>query len=55
MTRIINPKVCLKVLTVSSVAALGLVWLNWFNAELSSKKYLQGPSSQEVEEEGGYT
>ena len=30
-------------------------WLNWFNAELSPKKYWWGPRSQEVGEEGGYT
>ena len=30
-------------------------WLNLLNAELSSKRYWMGPTSQEVEEEGDYT
>ena len=32
-----------------------LVWLNWFNAELSLKRYWQRPRSQEVGEEGDCT
>ena len=30
-------------------------WLDSFNAELSLKRYRQGPRSQEVGEEGDYT
>ena len=30
-----------------------LVWLNWFNAEFSPKRFWRGPRSQEVGEEGG--
>ena len=37
------------------VLVLQLVWLNEFNAELSLKRYWQGPRSQEVGEEGGCT
>ena len=30
-------------------------WMNWFNAELSPKRYWRGPMSQEVGEEGDCT
>ena len=32
-----------------------LVWLNWFDAELSPKKYWRGPKSQEMRVQGDYT
>ena len=39
--------------TLTLVCVFG--WLNGFNAELSPKRYLRGPISQEVGEEGDYT